>query len=73
MLTMDGLLPVGPSVTTSWKVRVAALAGAVNVGLTAVALDRVTCVPPVWVHWYVSGFPSESLLPEPSSCTDAFT
>ena len=29
----------------------AALAGAVNVGLTAVGSDRVTAGPPVWVHW----------------------
>ena len=52
MVTVSGVLVLPLlSVTTSWKVRVALLAGAVKVGLTAVALERVTAVPAVWVHW----------------------
>ena len=48
---MDGLLLALPLLTTSWKVRAPAADGAVNVGLTAVLLDRVTAVPPVCDHW----------------------
>ena len=40
-----------PSPTVSLKVSVDAVAGAVNVGLAAEALDRVTDGPAVWVHW----------------------
>ena len=50
MVTLAGLLLLLPLLTTSWKVRVPGLAGAVKVGLTAVLLDRVTAVPPVCVH-----------------------
>ena len=51
MVTVEGVLLTCPSLTTSWKVRVAGLAGAVKVGLLAVVLERVTGVPAVWVHW----------------------
>ena len=51
MLTLAGLLLLVPLFTTRWKLRVLGLAGAVKVGLAAVLLDRVTAVPPVWVHW----------------------
>ena len=40
-----------PSPTVSLNVSADAVAGAVNVGLTAEALDRVTHGPAVWVHW----------------------
>ena len=50
ILTVDGPLLVEPSLTTSWKVTVVALDGAVNVGLTAVDEDSVTAGPAVCVH-----------------------
>ncbi len=71
IVTLAGLLLFWPSPTTSWNVSVSALPGAVNVGCTAVSLDSVTVPPPVWVHWYVSGSPSGSKLPDPSSITAA--
>ena len=70
MVTLDGLLLTCPSLTTSRKVNVPALDGAVNVGFCAVLLDSVTGVPPVWVQVYVRGSPSGSELPDPSSCTE---
>src|SRR5580704_18999607 len=68
-VTSAGLLLLCPSPTTSWNVSAPALAGAVNFGCTTVALDKVTAAPPVWVHWYVSGNPCGSKLPDPSSIT----
>ena len=50
MVTDDGSLLCDPSVTTSWNVRVAAVDGAVNVGLIAVGSDSVTAGPLVCVH-----------------------
>ncbi len=51
MVTLLGLLLCCPLLTTSWKLSVAGPVGAVNVGLTAVALERVTLAPAVCVHW----------------------
>ena len=51
IVTVAGLLLAVPLLTTSWKVRVAALDGAVKVGWATVLLDNVTAVPPVWLHW----------------------
>ena len=45
-----GVLVREPSETVREKVRVVAAAGAVKVGFWAVVDDRVTAVPPVWVH-----------------------
>ncbi len=45
-----GLLLLRPSPTTSWNVSVPAFPGAVNFGCTTDALDKVTALPPVWVH-----------------------
>ena len=50
MFTVEGLLLCDPSVTTSWKVSVVAVDGAVKVGLTAVESDSVTAGPAVCVH-----------------------
>ena len=60
-----------PAVTVRLKVSASvwpeATVGAVKVGCWAVALLRVTVVPPVWVQAQVSVSPSGSLLPLPSS------
>ena len=50
IVTLAGLLVSWPLLTVSWKVRVAELAGAVKVGLTAVELERVTVGPAVCVQ-----------------------
>ena len=50
IVTPAGLLVSLPSLTTSWKVRLAALAGAVKVGFWAPALLRLTVGPPVCVR-----------------------
>ena len=63
------------SVTTRENTNVTALSlspsvGAVNVGLSAVALDRIIVVPEVCVHAYVNVSPaSVSVEPEPSNVT----
>ena len=51
MSTLSRSLPPLPSMAVTWKVSVAALDGAVNVGPAAVALLNVTVAPAVCVQW----------------------
>ena len=60
-----------PSLTVSWNVNVEDVDGAVNVGLAADALERVTEGPAVCDQAYVNASPSASVLPEPSRVTVA--
>ena len=72
MVTVAGPLLLRPSVTTSWKVRVAGLDGAVKVGLTAVAGEGhagAAGLGPL----VVGVLPPGSLLADPSSCTVELT
>src|SRR4051812_7363704 len=71
MVTVDAALLTWPSFTTSENVSVfgVATSGAMNVGFCAVALESTTAGPSVWVHAKVSGLPSASAEPVPSSVT----
>jgi hypothetical protein len=72
MVTEAAVEFVWPSFTTSEKVNVLAVDGAVNVGFELEAPLRVTAGPDVCVQMNVKGSPSGSVLLLPSSVTVAF-
>src|SRR5262249_10834787 len=65
---MDVAVALSPSVTVSENVSVPAVFGAVKLGVAVSAPVKLTDVPPVCVHAYVSA-PSASKLAEPLSAT----
>ncbi len=69
MVTAAGVEESCPSLTTSEKVSVPVVAGALKVGLAADGLLKVTVGPEVWLHEYASESPSASALDVPSSVT----
>ena len=74
MSTVSATESTVPSLTVSWKVKVTGvfevIVGAVNVGDAAVASDKLTLVPAVWVQAKVTVSPSGSDEAEPSRETD---
>ena len=50
IVTLAGLLATWPSLTTSWKLRLVALAGAVKLGRALLAAASVTVGPAVCVQ-----------------------
>ena len=74
MSTVSATLSAVPSLTIREKVKVTGVfevsVGAVKLGDAAVASDKLTLVPAVWVQAKVSVSPSGSEEAEPSSETD---
>jgi len=67
--TVDAADAALPSLTTSEKVRVVEVDGALKVGLAVAGLVRATVGPEVWLQEYVRPSPSTSLLALPSRVT----
>ena len=72
-MTTVSVEAVVPSVTETWKVVVYAVvpSTAVNVGATALVLERVCAVPAVTLHVYVRDWLSGSELPAAERVTEA--
>ena len=74
MSTVSATLSTVPSFTMSWTVKVTGVfevsVGAVKLGDAAVASDKLTLVPAVWVQAKVTVSPSGSDEPDPSSVTE---
>ncbi len=71
IVTLEAGDVICPLDTVSWNVIVPDVPGAVKVGFAVVELLSVAAGPAVCAQLYVSGWPSASLLPEPSSETVA--
>jgi len=69
--TVSSSVPPRPSSTTTWKVSVPVVDGALNDGVAVFAPVSVTAGPPVWLQAYVRVSPFGSLLSVPSSATPA--
>ena len=73
MMATVSLEVTKPSLTFSWKVRLAGCGGAVNEGLGDVGPDRETGWPLSWVQRYDTGCSSGSAEDDPSRTTVELT